>query len=255
MDNTFDKMYYNEGKLIAGIDESGVSDIAGPLVAACVILPQIDIQKDDLRIFEVEDSKKIPEKYRKHHAEVIWQSAIAIGIGEVSPSDIDYFGVIESTKLAMYRAIAACRLTSKGKLITPDFLMIDKINKLHLNVKPRQVLIEQGDTKSLCIASASIVAKVYRDEIMVKLHNTLPYYDWISNKGYPCENHFKGIDEHGVQIGIHRIKRWPFIKNPSLQEDHRTWEKRRKLWKRMTLKSIQLSEAPELWSLRQPLKN
>jgi len=250
LDNTFDKMYYNEGSLIAGIDESGVSDIAGPLVAACVILPHIDIQKDDLRIFEVDDSKKIPEKYRKQHAEVIWQSAVAIGIGEVQPSDVDYFGVIESTKLAMYRAIAACRSVAKGKLIVPDFLMIDKINNFHLNVKPRQILIEQGDSKSLCIASASIVAKVYRDEIMTKLHNNFPYYDWISNKGYPCENHFKGIDTHGVQVGVHRIKRWPFIKNPSLQEDHALWERRRKLWKKVTLKAQQMDASSELWATK-----
>lgn len=253
MDNTFDKMFYPEGRLIAGIDESGVSDIAGPLVAACVILPHIDVQKDDLRIFEVDDSKKIPEKYRKQHAEVIWQTAIAIGIGEVQPADIDYLGAIEATKLAMYRAIAACSSVAKGKTLTPDFVMIDKINNFYLNLKMRQTLIEQGDTKSLCIASASVVAKVYRDEIMLKLHNHFPYYDWISNKGYPCESHFKGIDTHGVQIGIHRIKKWPFIKNPSLPEDHTLWEKRRKQWKKTTLKKMQIEAAPELWQQRPQL--
>lgn len=250
MDNTFDKMFYGEGKLIAGIDESGVSDIAGPLVAACVVLPQIDVQKDDLRIFEVDDSKKIPEKYRKQHAEVIWQTATAIGIGEVQPADIDYLGVVKATKLAMYRAIAACSTIAKGKTVVPDFLMIDKINNFYLNVKSKQLLIEQGDAKSLCIASASIVAKVYRDDIMSKLHNNFPYYDWISNKGYPCENHFKGIDTHGVQVGIHRIKRWPFIKNPSLPEDHILWEKRRRQWKNLTLKKMQMESAPQLWQQR-----
>jgi ribonuclease HII len=250
VDNTFDKMYYSQGRHIAGVDESGVSDIAGPLVAACVILPYIDVHKDDLRIFEVNDSKQVPEKYRKQHAEVIWQTATAIGIGEVQPADIDYLGIIEATKLAMYRAIAACKTVSKGKTMTPDFVMIDKINNFTLNIKPRQTLIEQGDTKSLCIASASIVAKVYRDEIMLKLDNHFPYYSWAKNKGYPCEDHFKGIDEHGVQIGIHRIKRWPFIKNPSLPEDHSLWERRRKQWKRITLKKMQLETAPELWSLR-----
>lgn len=248
MDNTFDKMFYHEGELIAGIDESGVSDIAGPLVAACVILPKIDVHKDDLRIFEIDDSKKIPEKYRKKHAEVIWQTAIGIGIGEVQPSEVDYLGSISATKLAMFRSIVACTTTAKGKTIKPDFIMVDKISNFSVPVKIRQKLIEQGDNKSLCIAAASIVAKVYRDEIMIKLHERFPYYDWISNKGYPCENHFKGIDTNGVQIGLHRIKRWPFIKNPSLAEDHTQWEKRRGLWKKITLRKMQQEVGEKLWS-------
>jgi ribonuclease HII len=248
MDNTFDKMYYHEGELIAGIDESGVSDIAGPLVAACVILPKIDVHKDDLRIFEIDDSKKIPEKYRKKHAEVIWQTAIAIGIGEVQPSEIDYLGSIGATKLAMFRSIVACSTVAKGKTIKPDLILVDKIANFAVPVRIKQKLIDQGDTKSLCIAAASVVAKVYRDEIMIKLHEKFPHYDWISNKGYPCENHFKGIDSHGVQIGLHRIKRWPFIKNPSLTEDHMHWERRRGLWKKVTSKKMQQEVGAKLWS-------
>lgn len=248
MDNTFDSMYYSEGSLIGGIDESGVSDIAGPLVAACVVLPKIDIQKDDLRIFEVTDSKQINKKYLKKHAEVIWQAALGIGIGEVQPTEIDYLGTVDATKLAMYRAIVACSSISKGKALVPDFLMIDKIQNFYIPVKIKQKLIEQGDEKSLCIAAASVVAKVYRDEVMLKLHERYPYYNWISNKGYPCKDHFDGIDSHGVQIGIHRIKRWPFIKNPSLQEDHALWEKRRKTWKKITLRLHQEDASKDLLS-------
>lgn len=233
MDNTFDKMYYNEGSLIAGIDESGVSDIAGPLVAACVILPKIDLQKDDLRIFEVNDSKQIPEKYRDKHAEVIWQTAMAIGIGEVQPSEIDYLGRLSAIHVAMFRAVSACR-DARGKTVRPDFILIDRVDSKYLPLNIKQLHVEQGDTKSLCIAAASIVAKVYRDKIMLRLHERYPQYDWISNKGYPCEAHFRGMDSHGVQIGIHRIKRWPFIKNPSLPEDRSKWEQRRKLWKKVT---------------------
>lgn len=252
MDNTFDKMFYQEGSLIAGIDETGVSDIAGPLVATCVILPKIDIQKDDLRIFEISDSKDIPEKYRKRHAEVIWQTAIAIGIGEVQPAEVDYLGSVGATKLAMYRSIAACSTIAKGKTIRPDYLMIDKVAHLQIPVKIRQIPIEQGDAKSLCIAAASIVAKVYRDEIMIKLHERFPYYNWVSNKGYPCEAHFKGMDVHGVQVGIHRIKRWPFIKNPSVEEDHARWEKRRNLWKKTTARLLQMEADSNLWCSRPP---
>lgn len=250
MDNTFDKMFYNEGELIGGIDESGVIDIAGPLVAACVILPKIDVQKDDLRIFEIDDSKKIPEKYRKKHAEVIWQTAIAIGIGEVHPQEIDYLGSTGATRLAMFRSIVACSTTAKGKVLLPDFLLIDKIVNFHLPVKIRQRHIEQGDTKSLCIAAASIVAKVYRDEIMLKLHERFPYYDWASNKGYPCENHFKGIDTQGVQIGIHRIRRWPFMRNPSVKDDYVKWEKRRTQWKKITAKKMQIEIGSDIFSSR-----
>jgi len=253
MDNTFDKMFYHEGTLIGGIDETGVSDIAGPLVAACVILPKIDVQKDDLKIFEIDDSKNIPEKYRKRHAEVIWQTAKGIGIGEVQPAEIDYLGSIGAIKLAMYRSVAACSTIAKGNTIHPDYLMIDRVANLQIPVKIRQSLIEQGDTKSLCIAAASIVAKVYRDEIMIKLHERFPYYNWISNKGYPTEKHFKGIDTHGVQIGIHRIKRWPFIKNPSLEEEYAKWERRRNLWKKTTSKILKLEADEHLWCLKNHL--
>lgn len=250
MDNTFDKMFYNEGELIAGIDESGVIDVAGPLVAACVILPKIDVQKDDLRIFEIDDSKKIPEKYRKKHAEVIWQTAIAIGIGEVHPPEIDYLGSTGATKLAMFRSIVACSTIAKGKSILPNFILVDKITNFYLPVKIRQKHIEQGDTKSLCIAAASIVAKVYRDEIMHKLHERFPYYDWASNKGYPCENHFRGLDSHGIQIGIHRTRRWPFMRNPSVKDDHIKWEKRRSQWKKVTAKMMQAEIGKDILSLK-----
>lgn len=250
MDNTFDKMYYPEGTLIAGLDESGVIDVAGPLVAACVILPKIDVHKDDLRIFEIDDCKKIPEKYRKKHAEVIWQTAIAIGIGEVQPAEVDYLGSAGATKLAMFRSIVACSTIAKGKTLLPDFLLVDKITNFTLPVKIKQKHIEQGDTKSLCIAAASIVAKVYRDEIMIKLHERFPYYDWISNKGYPCENHFRGIDSHGVQVGIHRVRRWPFMRNPSVKDDYIKWEKRRSQWKKITAKKMQQEIGQDIWSSR-----
>jgi ribonuclease HII len=239
MDNTFDKMFYSKGNYIAGIDESGVSDIAGPLIAACVILPKIDIHRDDLKIFDVDDSKNIPEKYRDKHAETIWQTAIGIGIGEVQPVEIDYLGRVRATSLAMHRAVCACKSIATGHAITPDYLMIDKFWNWPLDLPIEQKHIEQGDAKSLCIASASIIAKVYRDKIMLRLHDRFPYYGWISNKGYPCKDHYKGIDEHGVQMGIHRLKKWPFINNPSLPEDHAEWQKRRKQWIRATERQLQ----------------
>lgn len=250
MDNTFDKVYYGRGELIAGIDESGVSDIAGPLVAACVILPKIDVHSDDLRIFEVDDSKKIPEKYRKKHAEVIWQTAIGIGIGEVQPAEIDYFGKQAATRLAMLRAVVACRTTGKGKLIKPHFLLVDRAEGVKVPITIPQMHIKEGDQKSLCIAAASVVAKVYRDDIMVKLHERYPYYGWLSNKGYPCDAHFRGIDEHGVQVGIHRIKRWPFISHKAIKEEP-GWDQRRRHWRTATERALG-KELGEPWTSKPP---
>lgn len=234
MDNTFDKMFYGEGDLIAGIDESGVSDIAGPLVAACVILPKIeDLKEHDLRIFEIDDCKKIPEKYRSEHTLVIQGVATAIGIGEVAPSDIDILGKHGSVRLAMVRAIMACCGMDHRKVL-PDFILYDYADFHGIPVDIKQKGIKGGDQKSLCIAAASIVAKVWRDNQMTKLHTRFPHYGWINNKGYPCENQFRGLDEFGIAGGIHRLRRWPFIANNRQPEEKTIWNKRRKLWRQKT---------------------
>lgn len=233
MDYTFDSMYYSKGELIGGIDESGVSDIAGPLIAACVILPRIDVQVHDLRILEINDSKQIPEKYRLQHAEVIWQVATAIGIGEVSPAEVDYLGKYASIRLAMLRAIAACKKPGTQTAMSPDFLLVD--GELELPTEIPSETIVRGDAKSLSIAAASIVAKVYRDSLMIKLHEQYPQYGWDSNKGFPCETHFAGLDKTGAQLGIHRTKYWPFVENARLnQEEKEFWRNRRNSWRSMT---------------------
>ena len=253
MDNTFDKLFYSQGDLIGGVDESGVSDIAGPLVAACVILPKIDPRKDNLKIFEVDDSKKIPEKYRKSHVEVIWQTAIAIGIGEVSAAETDYLGKQAASSLAMLRAIIVCKTTAKGKSVRPNFLIIDGTRPVQIDIK--QCPIQDADKKSLCVASASIIAKVYRDDIMNKLHEKFPYYKWNSNKGYPCEDQFKGLDEKGVQIGIHRVKSWPFTPNQKFPENRSKMRKRRKLWRSNTERNLGMEIGGKLWTTKPPLLN
>ena len=236
MDSTFDKMFYSHGELIAGIDETGVSDIAGPLVAACVILPRIDLHMDDLRIFEVQDSKVIPERKRKYYAEIIWQTAMAIGIGTVTPAEIDYFGRHTSTKLAMYRAVMACKKTTTKEKVVPDLLLID--GNIHLPSGIPTETIAQGDVKSLSIASASVIAKVFRDEEMIKLHYKHPYYDWENNKGFPCKKHFEGIDKNGIIIGIHRINTWPLSMNSKYRSDRVNWRQRRCTWKSQTANII-----------------
>jgi ribonuclease HII len=235
MDNVFDSLYYGKGEFIAGIDESGVSDIAGPLVAACVILPKITSDFDDFSIFKVNDSKKILEKYRKEHAEVVLNTAIAIGIGETQPSEIDYLGKRKSTILAMMRAVSACR-TIAGQPVIPNFILVD--GEITLPTQIPYLAIKDGDTKSLCVASASIIAKVYRDDVMLKLHQRFPQYAWNKNKGYPCENQYKGMDHHGIQIGIHRTKFWPFTPGNKEKAEDKSWYARRGLWRQKTVEAL-----------------
>jgi ribonuclease HII len=241
LDNVFDSMYYDRGDLIGGIDEAGVVDIAGPLVAACVVLPKINISRDDLRIFEVNDSKKIPEKYRKRHAETVWQVAVGIGIGEVSPIEVDYFGSAAAIKLAMVRAVVACKATTSGVHVKPDFLLIDGTHKINFPL-PQEV-IAKGDSKSLSIASASIVAKVYRDELMIKLAHQFPRYDWASNKGHDCKDQFAGMDHYGVELGVHRIRTWPFIAREN--------KKRSEAWKKITFNRT-MQELNDQWMALNP---
>ncbi len=251
MDNTFDKMFYTEGDLLAGVDDSGVTDIAGPLVAACVVLPRIDPRSDDLKIFEVFDSKQTPKRLRKKQAEVIWQTAVAIGIGEVQPSELDYFTTQQSQAIAMLRAVRACKHVLKHKHIRPDFLLVDGDIPVPINI--RQATIRKLDEKSLCCAAASIIAKVYRDEIMAKLHETYPHYGWIKNKGFPSEEHYRGLDQYGLQIGVHRLKWWPIRSNSRFTEGKEEWEARRRKWRQVTFKRLGADIGEELWNSNPPL--
>lgn len=252
MDNSFDKLYYHHGRYIGGLDETGVADIAGPLVAACVILPRFEGRPEDARLFDVDDCKKIPELSRKRLAEIIWQAALGIGIGEVTPSEIDALGREASARLAMLRSVVACRAPGTNKPIRPDFLLIDQAQDLYLAAKIKQAYIHRGDSKSLCVAAASIIAKVYRDDIMVKLHQSYPYYDWISNKGFPSTRHLEGLDRHGFQIGIHRMKGWPFIRNPKLHEgpESAVTHNRRKAWRKITEENLGKEIGEDLWTLK-----
>lgn len=246
MDNTFDKMFYCEGDLIAGIDETGLPDMAGPLVAACVILPKINLKRDDLHIFEVWDSKSLHSNSRENRAEVIRNIALGIGIGEVSPIEIDYLTVGRSLELAHARAIAACKSTTAShKTLKPDFLLIDGNRSISVDIK--QKLFEDGDKKSLCVASAGIIAKVYRDNLMKKHHERFPFYEWNVNKGFICEAQLSGMDKHGIQIGVHRTRGWPFARTKKFYKlplnEQTKWEERRKNWWLLTEERLRR----ELW--------
>lgn len=245
MDNTFDKMFFSKGDLIAGVDESGVSDIAGPLVAACVILPKLDPRSDDISIFEINESKTTPKKYRQQYAEIIHSTAIAIGIGVVSPVEIGYLQRHRSINLAMARAVLSCQTNTRDR-VEPSFIMVDGSQKIK-NMKAPQVAIEAGDRKSLCIASASIIAKVYRDSLMAELHAKHPHYAWDKNKGQCDEGHLEGLDKYGPILGIHRVGAWPFL--PKSSKETQEFSKRRKKWKNLLEKKLQQTSGDEFYVL------
>ena len=184
----YEKECYARGmELIAGVDEVGRGPLAGPVVAAAVILPK------GSKIPGLNDSKKIPKSKHKGIYEAVLQEAIAIGIGIKDNHVIDQVNIYEATKLAMMEAI--------GQLDPqPQHLLIDAM-KLDLSIP--QTSIIKGDANSLSIAAASIVAKVTRDQMMEDLDQLYPGYDFAQNAGYGTANHLAGLHKLGV-TPIHR---------------------------------------------------
>ena len=184
----YEKELYTQGiQLIAGVDEVGRGPLAGPVVAAAVILPK------GCKIPGLNDSKKIPKSKHKEIYEAVLQNAIAIGIGVKDNHVIDQVNIYEATKLAMMEAI--------GQLEPqPQHLLIDAM-KLDLPIS--QTSIIKGDANSLSIAAASIVAKVTRDQMMEEFDKEYPGYDFAKNAGYGTANHLAGLDQLGV-TPIHR---------------------------------------------------
>lgn len=184
----YEKELYAQGiDLIAGVDEVGRGPLAGPVVAAAVILPKA------CKIPGLNDSKKIPKAKHKAIYEAVLQNAIAIGIGVKDNHVIDQVNIYEATKLAMMEAI--------GQLEPqPQHLLIDAM-KLDLPIS--QTSIIKGDANSLSIAAASIVAKVTRDQMMEEFDCEYPGYDFTQNAGYGTANHLAGLHKLGV-TPIHR---------------------------------------------------
>ena len=184
----YEKELYTQGiQLIAGVDEVGRGPLAGPVVAAAVILPE------NCKIPGLNDSKKIPKSKHKEIYEAVLQNAIAIGIGVKDNQVIDQVNIYEATKLAMMEAI--------GQLDPqPQHLLIDA---MRLDLPISQTSIIKGDANSLSIAAASIVAKVTRDQMMEEFDKEYPGYDFAQNAGYGTAKHLAGLDKLGV-TSIHR---------------------------------------------------
>jgi len=185
---SYEKELYKQGlTLIAGVDEVGRGPLAGPVVAAAVILPK------NCKIRGLNDSKKIPKKKHLEIFKAVQNQALSIGIGIMNNQVIDQVNIYEATKLAMKEAIS--QLSPQ-----PEHLLIDAM-KLELPIS--QTSIIKGDANSLSIAAASIVAKVTRDQMMAAYDQEYPGYDFAQNAGYGTSNHLESLERHGV-TPIHR---------------------------------------------------
>ena len=184
----FETELYNNGiNFIAGIDEVGRGPLVGPVVTAAVILPK------DFYDERINDSKKLTEKKRELLYDVIMENAISVGIGISSEDVIDEINILNATKRAMLEAV-------NNLSVKPEHLLIDAVK---LNTDIPQTSIIKGDAKSESIAAASIIAKVTRDRMMVKLDKLHPEYDFKHNKGYGTKKHIEAIRKYGI-IKEHR---------------------------------------------------
>lgn len=185
---------YSMCEYICGIDEVGRGPLAGPVVAAAVILPK------DCEILYINDSKKLSEKRREELFLEIQEKAISIGIGMASVETIDEINILNATYEAMRSAISQLS-------VRPDVLLNDAVRIPQVDIP--QVPIIKGDAKSISIAAASIIAKVTRDHMMMEFEKIYPGYDFASNKGYGTKKHIQGIQ----QLGLCPIHRHTFVKN------------------------------------------
>ncbi|NOU10218.1 MAG: ribonuclease HII [Nitrospira sp.] len=173
---------------IAGIDEAGRGPLAGPVVAAAVVLPV------RCRLSGIDDSKQLSEGERARLYAAILEHAVGMGIGSADVGEIDRLNILEATKLAMRRAID--QLTPP-----PDYLLIDAVMLPGIGIPQRPII--KGDSLSFSIAAASIIAKVTRDRLMAAYHDMFPEYDFLSHKGYGTREHLQRLARHGP-CSIHR---------------------------------------------------
>lgn len=186
--NEYENKYFAKGyQLIAGIDEAGRGPLAGPVVAACVVLPK------DVKFKYVDDSKRLNENKRLLALEEIKKYALAIGIGISSVEDIDQINILRATKQAMISALDALK-------IKPEIVLIDAVG-LDINIMSESII--KGDQLSYSIAAASIVAKTTRDLYMNEMAKLYPEYQFDQHKGYGTKKHIDAIHQYGI-TPIHR---------------------------------------------------
>ena len=192
---------------ICGVDEVGRGPLAGPVVAAAVILDRAKIPKG------LNDSKQLSEEGREALFPRIMEMAVAVGIGEASVEEIDLVNIRQATHLAMARAVRALPVPAM-------FALVDGNDAPALPCRCDTLV--KGDSRSVSIAAASIIAKVTRDRLMAALHDQHPGYNWKSNKGYGTAEHYSGLRAHGVTI--HHRRSFGPIRNLLLGRDPGTGE-------------------------------
>lgn len=186
-------------RVIAGLDEAGRGPLAGPVVAAAVVLPPRGGLKG------IDDSKKLSAGQREEIFSLLQAKARALGIGMVEAREIDRLNILRASLKAMELAV-------ENLSVSPDFLLIDGIHPLNLPLSQRT--IPKGDQRCLSIAAASIVAKVTRDRLMIAYHDEYPEYNFARHKGYGTKEHLEAIRKHGC-CPIHR-QSFKSIYQPSL---------------------------------------
>jgi ribonuclease HII len=174
---------------IAGIDEAGRGPLAGPVVAAAVIL------RARCRLAGVDDSKLLSEAKREQLYTAIVEKAVSVGIGSADAGEIDSLNILEATRLAMRRAI-------ENLAPSPDYLLVDAVTLPAVRVPVRPII--KGDALSMSIAAASIIAKVTRDHLMAAYHEMFPQYNFLSHKGYGTAEHLQRLSRFGP-CAIHRL--------------------------------------------------
>lgn len=184
-DDKFRSMGYN---VIAGIDEAGRGPLAGPVVASAVVLP------DKCRLMGINDSKKLTEIKRERLFPQIVENAVAIGVGIVDEQVIDEINILQATIQAMRKAIETLK-------INPDYILVDALVIPDIGIE--QIAIEKGDSLSMSVATASIVAKVTRDRLMMEYDKKYPQYNFAKHKGYGTKEHIEAISKFGP-CKIHR---------------------------------------------------
>ena len=183
-------VYNKEGLLEAGCDEAGRGCLAGSVFAAAVVLPP------DYRNEELNDSKQLSAKRRYALRQVVERDALAWAVARVEPQEIDRINILNASILAMHRALDQLKLR-------PQFVIVDGNRFKPYADVPHQTIVK-GDGKYLSIAAASILAKTYRDDYMLQLHQEFPHYGWDRNMGYPTREHRQAIADHGI-TPYHRL--------------------------------------------------
>ena len=182
----YENKYIEQGyTVIAGTDEAGRGPLVGPVVCACVVLPN-DYNND-----EINDSKKLTEKKREKLYDIIMKDALAVGVSIISAKEIDEINILEASRKGMIESYKEANKKIKIDVLLTDAMKIDT-----LDIPVEKII--KGDAKSISIAAASIIAKVTRDRLLLELDKKYPEYGFSSHKGYPTKKHLEAIEKYGI---------------------------------------------------------